>query len=169
MEQCGREDCSLYTTGRACREKCRKESITYRAVCERCKYVKTIIEQAYEGETSRTLYTRYKQHYADYTKAARLYKNRGGNAEPNSIEDSTSSWMWDHTLIDHAGEIGSEPHQDYHFHLVSNHRDPMTRQITEALRIEKSLGGNITSKSGKQTSVKSLNRRGEHFAPLKDG
>ena len=105
----------------------------YRAVCERCKSVQTIMEQAYEGETSRTLYTRYKQHYADYIKAARLHKNRGGNSE------LTSSWMWDHTLVDHAGEVGSDPHQDYHFHLVSNHRESMTRQITEALRIEKSL------------------------------
>ena len=84
-------------------------------------------------DLGRTLYTRCKQHYADYIKAARLHKNRGGNAE------HTSSWMRDHTLVDHAGEVGSDPHQDYHFHLVSNHRESMTHQITEALRIEISL------------------------------
>ena len=71
LQSCGRDNCPLVAAGKDCEERCRVEGVTYRAVCEKCNQCEDInvvqpeVERAYEGETSRTLYTRYLQHIAD--------------------------------------------------------------------------------------------------------
>ena len=55
-----------------------------------------------------------------------------------------SSWMWDHTSKDH--------------------KDALERQITEAIRIEKSFNGAVPTNKGKPALTKCLNRKAEHFA-----
>ena len=78
--------------------------------------------------------------------------------------------MWDHVFHKHgAPEINDiNPSKDFTFENVSNHRDPMARQVEEAIRIIQSREkGSFTSRSEKDLKVKSLNRRDEHFAPRK--
>ena len=136
---CGREDCPFYRQGDSCLGKCYKESVLYRAICQKCETSQEGIpadekvQSSYEGETSRSIYTRYNQHLSDYEKAATKIDNQ-------AIE---SSWMWDHTQAAHNGQVSSDPTNDYKVSLVKQYRHPMERQIAEAIRIEKSFGGSV--------------------------
>ena len=57
---------------------------------------------------------------------------------------------------------------DYQFIVINNFNDPMTRQIEEAVRIQKSLKSGLhIDKNGKQRSITSLNRKNEHFTARK--
>ena len=151
QDWCGRADCPLYRQEDSCIGKCYKESVTYRAVCTRCD---TSVQHSYEGETSRSIYTRYNQHLSDYVKAS----NNGNN-------DETSSWMWDHARETHNGQVSFHPYDDYKISLVRSYRHPMDRQIAEAIRIEKSFSGSVPV--GKENiSCICLNRKYEHFAPI---
>ena len=64
-------------------------------------------------------------------------------------------------------KFGQPDHRnDFRFEIISNHRDPFERQVTEAVRIERALqAGLMMSKEGKEIEVSSLNRRFEHFCP----
>ena len=118
--------------------------------------------RVYIGETSRTLYTRTQQHLQDYQKAC-VEGQRSSSIHRE--EDSTSSWMWDHSHGIHGGPMDLE--NDYEFQVLSSHRDPLTRQTTEAIRIQKALQQGIhISRNGEPVQIISLNRKGEHFAPM---
>ena len=57
--------------------------------------------------------------------------------------------------------------QDYIVKVISSHRDPLTRQTTEAVRISRALSSGIhTNTKWKETPITSLNRKGEFFAPI---
>ena len=76
-----------------------------------------------------------------------------------------SSWMWDHTLEMHGGEISENLRDDYKFRILGVFRDSLSRQLDEALRIEsvEQRGERIGDKGvGK---VESLNRKEEHYQP----
>ena len=47
-----------------------------------------------------------------------------------------SSWMWDHTVEAHGGQVSENHRDDYKFRIVGVFRDSLSRQIDEALRIE---------------------------------
>ena len=80
--------------------------------------------------------------------------------------DTTTSFMWDHWASAHSNQGSPETDKEFRFKILSKHRDPFNRQITEAIRIEKALDNNIIlDKSDKPTEIKSLNRRFEHFCP----
>ena len=156
MDWCGRIDCPLYRQGDSCLGRCYKESVLYRSVCKKCEASNEDKQSSYEGETSRSIYTRYKMHLSDYAKAAK-------NNEDTS--ENSSSWMWDHIFTTHNGQVSSEAKDDFRVQLVSKYRHPMDRQIAEAIRIEKSFFGAVPM--GKTTiSCRSLNRKCEHFAPF---
>ena len=112
-----------------------------------------LIESTYTGETSRTLYCRSLQHRQDYSKCSR----------PDSSDDPGSSWMWDHSLEVHGAEVDAET--DYVFSIIAKHRDPLSRQTEEAVRIVQALEKRTLSdhKSIDRTIIP-LNRKGEHFA-----
>ena len=56
--------------------------------------------------------------------------------------------------------------KDFRFENIGGHRDPMTRQVEEAVRIIQAReNGSYTNRSEKDLKVKSLNRKDEHFAP----
>ena len=75
------------------------------------------------------------------------------------------NWMWDHFHGIHGGPMDLE--NDYAFQVLSSHRDPLTRQTTEAIRIQKALQQGIhISRNGEPVQIISLNRKGEHFAPM---
>ena len=49
---------------------------------------------------------------------------------------------------------------------MNSHCDPLTRQIAEAIRINEALEYNkYTDNKGEIIEIRSLNRKGEHFAP----
>ena len=98
---CGRATCPFGPQD--CREKCYKENITYQAVCERCRIQPEEERERnprlpnYIGETSRTLFTRYQQHVADYKKLS--------SVGPTNMlrEPDRTSWMWEHSIQVHGG------------------------------------------------------------------
>ena len=131
----------------------------YKATCTRCQQTDT--EHIYIGETARTLYIRKKEHQRAYKKAAK------DSVVPDDDEPG-GSWMWDHVFHKHgAPELTNiDPSRDFTFENVSYHRDPMARQVEEALRIFQSREKvSYTSRSNKDLKVNSLYRRDEHFAP----
>ena len=165
LQQCGRAKCPLTTHGEDCWDRCRSEGVVYRAVCQICNQEQQglDVEHSYEGETSRTLFTRSIQHLDDYRKAAK------DDAQKEPGEDPGSSWMWDHVRDMHGGSINHQnPGLDFKFSLVSTHRDPLERQIKEAIRIESSFRGIVKKSnfSNENQSVVSLNRKGEYFASI---
>ena len=160
MDWCGRVDCPIYRQGDSCLGKCYKESILYRSVCRKCEKSQENIpdsqkvQSAYEGETSRSVYTRYKKHLSDYIKAS----------QTGECSEESSSWMWDHITTAHNGQVSIEPTDDFKVHFVSKYKHPMDRQIAEAIRIEKSFNGAVPL--GNTTiSSNCLNQKYEHFAP----
>ena len=111
----------------------------------------------YIGEIAGTLRIRSQQHYTDYKKCSRI--------RPGPDSDLTS-FMWDHHRDHHDGQ--NLDILDYQFNVIINFNDPMTRQIEEAVRIQQSLKlGLYIDKNGKARSIKSLNRKNEHFTARK--
>lgn len=157
-KNCGRDNCPL----EVCNEKCYNQGIVYEATCVRCIDIDVNIGSSsnrylYIGETSRTIYTRYQQHISDYMKASRTTNSRS--------EDDCSSWMWDHSSLVHGGV--RDYYNDYKFKPLSSHRDPLSRQITEAVRISKAINSGVHMNDRyEEIPVLSLNRKGECFAPL---
>ena len=148
-----------------CREKCYKENITYQAVCERCRIQPEEERErnprlpTYIGETSRTLFTRYQQHVADYKKLS--------SVGPTNMlrEPDRTSWMWEHSIQVHGGPENYL--RDFSFLPLDNTRDSFSRQFLEAVRINPVLEKGIhTSHQSKEIPIISLNRRGECFAPF---
>ena len=164
-KHCGRLRCPFTLTGEKCNDQCWKEGVVYAANCERC-YQKQIeedivpINKLYIGETSRTLFSRANQHLNDYRKAHKQ------NLVPIDADqdDQMSSWMYDHSLT-HGGPDNFDT--DYNFVVMSSHRDPFSRQVTESVRIQRALQYGIhTDKSSKEVQVVSMNRKGEYFSPI---
>ena len=72
--------------------------------------------------------------------------------------------MHDHNLEKHPGD--TIDHSNFKFSIVSSHKDPLTRQVTEAVRILQATDNKIfTESDNAEILVKPLNRRLEHFAP----
>ena len=76
-----------------------------------------------------------------------------------------SSWMWDHTVEVHGGQISDNHRDDYRFRIVGVFRDSLSRQLDEAVRIEsvEQRGRRVGDK--KAEKVVSLNRKEEHYQP----
>ena len=57
---------------------------------------------------------------------------------------------------------------DFQFEIINTFTDPMTRQIEEAVRIQRALDTGVhIDKNGKSHRIQSLNRRNEHFTARK--
>ena len=137
-EFCQRESCPLKST--KCLESCSKEGVVYKIWCQRChtdqldRGVAEPKDSVYIGETSRTVFTRFHQHVRDYIKASKQ--------NPDAILDEEhSSFMMDHSRLFHGGH--QDYKQDYLVKVLSSHRNPLTRQTTEAVRISKALSSGI--------------------------
>ena len=97
----------------------------------------------YQGETSRTGFTRIGTHFTQYRKETAKAK-----------EDS---WMWVHTLEKHGGERGPEEGTlDYSPKILRSFPYPLERQQDEGLRIKEDL---------QDPSMDSLNREEEYYKP----
>ena len=89
---CGRENCPLKWQKGGCQDKCFREQIGYLGHCQTCRNshlqqgvpLEKVEDRVYQGETSRSLFTRGNQHSDDYQSNFK----QGRKAK--------SSWMWDH-------------------------------------------------------------------------
>ena len=76
-KNCGRKMCPMKSE-KGCREKCYDENITYQSKCKLCKKEQRergvednkIEETIYEGETSRSMFTRYRSHLESFKQIA---------------------------------------------------------------------------------------------------
>ena len=150
---CGRLKCPLKDSEHGCRDTCFMESVIYMGQCNLCVNTKSI----YIGETSRTIYTRANQHLNDFVRS----KNRG-DVDPRA--DEMSSWIMDHVREKHSNEHDSNNRDIISFSVLSNHRDPFTRQTVEAVRIQQALDKCELRVAKKTVKISSLNRKGEFFA-----
>ena len=111
-------------------------------------------------ETSKTGYTRLKQHYSNYRSASAanlpaLPQSTPGNGL-NKHEREPKSWMWEHTRNVHDGEVGeNNGMNDYRMKVTGKFRKCLERQVNEGVRIQKceDKGGTL------------LNSKKEYFTP----
>ena len=160
---CPKSDCPL-PTGK-CKGMCSLENILYKATCNICQQnqidegttIDKIIHRTYIGETSRTLRIRANQHHNDLKRCSK-----------NQNLDEGTSWMWDHIKSSHCSHTNPNPQEDFSFNVISTHKDPMTRQIMEAVRIQMALcNGTHIDQKGSELSIISLNRKNEFFTQRK--
>ena len=129
---CGRVDCVPCGQGDERRIDCRKRNILYENICLECnseeniKGTKALTKGVYIGESSRSLHERAKEHVAD----------REGMKE--------DSHMLKHWLTEHQQLL--EPPK-FKFRIIRSFQDPLTRQLAEAVRIERHGDGILNSKS----------------------
>ena len=75
--------------------------------------------------------------------------------------------MWDHHIQEH-GLTQTVSNDNFQFHIVKTFRDPMTRQIKEASRIQLALNRNFhEDPKGANIPIVSFNRKSEYFAARK--
>lgn len=139
------------------------------AHCVRCRQVQLdrgvkeedVVEEYYQGESSRSTFTRLKELFRDYKLAMRT-------APPPDGEES-KSWMADHTRASHQGVTSQDPRQDYQFTTLTTSRKPLLRQLEEAIRIKDVATTGRVARRGKQPDIlvcrQHLNRELEHWVP----
>ena len=131
---CGRQDCVPCGQGDEKRLDCRRRNILYENVCQLCNQKdgkKSKDEHkdgkgVYIGESSCSLHKRAKEHVAD------------------RVSMREDSHMLKHWVCDHPDLL--EPPK-FMFRIVRSFQDPLTRQLAEAVRIERSVESNLNSKS----------------------
>ena len=126
-KDCQREDCQTCAQGDEKQIDCKKRNVLYESYCTLCNPVEvkrgkkdeiTFLKEGkgvYVGESSRSLYERTGEHVAD-----RVAKKE----ESHQIK---------HWLLDHA-DLEEPP--KFKFRLIKSFKDPMSRQLAEAVRIE---------------------------------
>ena len=75
--------------------------------------------------------------------------------------------MYDHSKYFHP-ENEIDINNDYEFNILEKHKDPMTRQLTEAIRIKEPFDkNNYYNSKGQKITVNLINRKEEHFKARK--
>ena len=101
------------------------------------------------------------QHFRDYHKSAR----EGREAHKDQDQEEASSFMWDH-MKDRHPDIKTAEDIHFKFEVVTGFRDPLTRQITEAIRIGQARDDQVFYNSrGEGQVAMTLNRKSEFFSP----
>ena len=108
---CDEDDCLPCMEGKGMCGDCRKTGIGYRMECCECE-----TNVHYEGETSKSGYVRGLKHLSNY-KAKTL-----------------DSPLWKHAAVSHNGRMDVK----YKMRVLKSFRDPLTRQVNEAVRIQQS-------------------------------
>ena len=75
--------------------------------------------------------------------------------------------MWDHQLSKHGGDTEINPITDYNFAVIENHQDPLSRQLSESVRIREAISKGIHYHKEKQYKITSMNRKFEYFQARK--
>ena len=119
-DTCGAHDCTPCAQARDSGDQpqnCRKNNITYMAKCVNCE--KEGKQRVYYGETSRNLYIRSKEHYADV------------------ISKQNNSWMYRHMHKEHIENVSGVK---FCWRILGSTNKPLTRQLTEAVKIRSNQG-----------------------------
>ena len=106
---CLSPDCLACKHGRGKGGECRRNNVGYKLICDLCGGENV----CYEGETGQNVYTRGLKHTVNY---------KGKH---------TDSPLWKHAQIAHGGSM----EVSYSMKVVRYCRDPLTRQVNEAVRI----------------------------------
>ena len=156
-DHCWREDCMMcfQKDGRTEQTRCSNRNIGYEGQCTRCpeRFV-------YVGETSRTGYTRTREHLNDYRAAAAAklpaLPDPGPGTNGNERKRDVKSWMWEHTRDNHEGAVGEvRGMKDYKFKVTGIFRKCLQRQVNEGIQIQKC----------EAERDKLLNSKNEYFQP----
>ena len=154
-DSCKREDCLLCVQQAGEKEThCDRSNSGYEADCTRCEE-----KFKYIGETSRTGYTRIKEHFANYRTAAASklppLQTRVGPAGPGPPKD-VKSFMWEHCRDYHGGQVGDrEGIFDFGFKVSKTFQRCLQRQVDEGLRMKMMEGEGCVL----------LNTKNEWFTP----
>ena len=131
----------------------------------------------YLGESSRSVVTRAREHHYDYQLAMRKVAREGSlprvkvSRPGGEEEEEVSSWMADHSVTCHPGEVSPELKDDYHFMVIGSWSKPLQRQVEEAVRIRNAMTrGFLWLGQGRRrrkmlVNKKILNRKLENFSP----
>ena len=155
IDTCHNPKCPIEASGNLCNNQCRTENVIYEAQCTHCKTdMDNPMDYIYIGETSRTLSVRAEQHMNDYRRCSSRCQTEEG-----------TSFMWDHIQDVHGGGTHTvNVRNDFNFALVERHKDPMSRQLTESVRIREALHKNIHyNYKNEKLPIKSMNRKNEYF------
>ena len=106
---CASQDCLTCKRGRGRGGECRKNNVGYILFCDECGEDKV----CYVGETGQNTYTRGLRHMTNY---------RGRHKD---------SPLWKHAQVAHGGSL----EVSFSMKVVRTFRDPLTRQVNEAVRI----------------------------------
>ena len=159
LGECSRPDCTICRREDGAASNVRRDARTgvpcwstgvgYTVGCDRSPCVKQspggtrTHYSKYQGETSRTGYTRIGAHYS-------LYKRETQKAK-------LESWMWVHTQDKHGGRRGPDGGLlDYKPWILGSHPYPMDRQQEEGMRIRDDL---------LDPGLESLNSQLEYYKP----
>ena len=110
---CSASDCFACSKGMGEGGDCRKTSVGYEIGCNECEGDNVVM---YVGETSRNAYVRGKEHIDKYRR------------------NDQKSPLWKHAQNRHEGRTDV----NYSMKVVSQFRDPLTRQVNEGVRINRS-------------------------------
>ena len=158
-EMCRRVDCLLCVQkdGDGENSRCESSNVGYEGECYRCTE-----RHAYIGETSRTAFTRIKEHWGDYraAAAAKIPPQPADSTEwmtnRRKKKPDVKSWMWEHTRDMHGGVVGeNRGMKDFKFKVVSKFNKCLPRQVDEDVRMQKNeREGGVT-----------LNSKNEYYTP----
>ena len=74
--------------------------------------------------------------------------------------------MWSHLQDSHPDQENIDTLRDFKFSVLSKHRDPLSRQLEEAVRISNGLDRKVhTDSKGIETKITCLNSKEDAFAP----
>ena len=164
LENCGRGQCGLCAASEGgSRGKCWRQNVGYTYICNRCENPDVFV---YIGETSRSCFTRHKQHLAKY-------KQKAGGISRVETEESEESatFMWDHTRDYHGGVIGPNlGESDYTMFVDQTFRDTLTRQVDEDVRMRVGLNKMVRKRwpGGSEQldlNIQLMNGHGNYFRP----
>ena len=144
-EKCEREDCVLcfQQQGESKGLVCDKSNIGYEGKCSRCPN-----RCSYIGESSRTGYTRLKEHLRDYRAAAaarlpaQLQQDWVALGVGEGRCKDVKSFMWEHTRDCHDGVVGqNNGMEDYEVKVTGRFRKCLLRQVDEDIRMQECESG----------------------------
>ena len=124
-DTCGKEDCFVCKSGG---KNCHQGNVFYNFKCEPCE--EGNVNARYHGESCRNLYTRAGEHMSKYDKG-----------DPNSF------------IHKHQVEVHNSEPARFKATTVKSFKDPLSRQVTEAVWIKNHTGGPL------------LNSKSEFFQP----
>ena len=123
-EPCGRPDCLICSGGEENPGDCQRRNIVYRTSCIECR--RNGKKRYYFGESGRSGFERGKEHRTDF------------------LSMNTDSHMLKHAVVEHGGDTDLQ----FSMKVLKGHMTAFSRQIHEAVVIEKNESSSILNSRG---------------------